>query len=155
MSSDQKRSVPQSDLDLNLMLTNAVWGSPEVSQELRVRLAQKFDLKDTESGKEIELKASAWGMLGFYTRDMRLGNLSDLNGELSVCRYYIDLANDLLTCGMTKPFLIALSRSATILETSQSKKGFLRNILNTLRQEHTSTTIEPPKKKIFGGKRDR
>ena len=130
---DSSRSLPTSDLDLNLMLTNSVWGSKEVSQHLKDKLS-RFVLD--ENGKQSITKASLWGLLGFFTRDMRLGNLSSFDNELQTCRYHIDLANDLLSVDMIEPFLIALSRAASILETSQSKGGFLRRMMNTLRQEH-------------------
>lgn len=154
----QKRTLPHSELDLNLMLTDSVWGKSEVSSLLQERLNKYFTMRDqdgvqifTEDGKPIVTKESLWGLLGFYTRDMRLGNLSRLDNELQTCRYYINLANDFLNVDMIEPFLIALSRAATILETSQSKGGFLRRITNTLRQEHVKQELEPPKKGWMGG----
>lgn len=147
------RQLPQNDLDLNLMLTDSVWGKSEVPQELKDKLSQFFLEKDKD-GNNVVTKGSLWGLLGFYTRDMRLANLSNWDGELARCRYMIDLANDLLTLDQIEPFLIALSRAATILETSQSKGGFLRKMNNTLRQEHKYQNMEPPKKGFFGGKKD-
>jgi len=141
------RPLPTNDLDLNLMLTNSVWGTREVPQELRDKLK---DIKSV-NGKDIVDKSSLWGLLGFFTRDMRLGNLSSFDNELQTCRYHIDLANDLLTIDMIEPFMVALSRSARILETSQSKGGFLRRMMNTIRQEHIQQQLEPAKKKFFGG----
>jgi hypothetical protein len=148
---DEDRSLPTNDLDLNLMLTNSVWGSTEVNQDLKDKL-NKSSTETDKNGKVIVTKSSLWGLLGFFTRDMRLGNLSDFNNELIVCRYHIDLANDLLSVDMNEPFLISLSRSANILETSQSKGGFLRRIMNTLRHENVNENREPPKKGFFGGK---
>jgi len=148
---DNMRFLPQSDLDLNLMLTDSVWGRKEVSPELRDKLA-RFYQETNEEGEQKITKRSLWGLLGFFTRDMRLGNLSEFNNELGRCRYMIDLANDLLNVDMIEPFLISLSRSATMLETSQSKAGFLRRQMNTLRQESVNQQLEPPKKKFFGGK---
>ena len=147
----QSRPLPTNDLDLNLMLTNSVWGSKEVPQELKDKLSRFISSREIDGSTKIT-KASLWGLLGFFTRDMRLGNLSSFDNELQTCRYHIDLANDLLSVDMVEPFLIALSRSASILETSQSKGGFLRRMMNTLRQEHIQQQLEPPKKKIFGGK---
>ena len=147
---DTNRTLPTNDLDLNMMLTNSVWGSKEVSQELKDKLSRFYSSTDVD-GKELITKSSLWGLLGFFTRDMRLGNLSSFDNELQTCRYHIDLANDLLSVDMVEPFLIALSRSASILETSQSKGGFLRRMMNTLRQEHIQQQLEPPKKKFFGG----
>jgi hypothetical protein len=144
------RFLPNSELDLNLMMTDSVWGRPEVSNELKEKLAKYF-IQTNSNGKSSITKQSLWGLLGFYTRDMRLGNLSSIDGELYACRYYIDLANDLLQADMIEPFLISLSRAATILETSQSKRGFLRTIMNTLTQHHIQQNMEPPKKSLFGG----
>lgn len=144
------RTMPTSDLDLNIMLTDSMWGRKEVSQELKDKLQKYYSEKKEDGTVEIS-KSSLWGLLGFFTRDMRLGNLSSFDNELQTCRYHIDLANDLLNVDMTEPFLIALSRSASILETSQSKGGFLRRMMNTLRQEHINQNMEPPKKGFFGG----
>lgn len=157
MGEAEMRSLPTSELDLNLMLTNSVWGRPEVSTELKDRL-MKFYVSRDEAGEilknedgEMEVtKSSLWGLLGFYTRDMRLANLSEWNGEMTLCRYMIDLANDYLAENMVEPFIISLSRAVTIMETSQSKGGFLRKNMNTLRQKTTTQSIEPPKKGFFG-----
>jgi len=149
---DQVRFLPQSDLDLNLMLTDSVWGRKEVSRELKDKLARYYTETDNE-GNETITKRSLWGLLGFFTRDMRLGNLAEFNNELNRCRFMIDLANDLLNVDMIEPFLISLSRSATMLETSQSKGGFLRKQMNTLTTNTNQQNLEPPKKKFFGGGR--
>jgi hypothetical protein len=148
--SESKRSVPTSDLDLNMMITDNVWGRPEVSPELKDMLNKYYLEKDSE-GNDIIKASSLWGLLSYYTRDIRLGNLSEWNGELNLCRYELDLAGQLLYAGMVEPFLIALSKAITIIETSQSKNGFLRRAMNTLRQEHFNQTIETPKKGFFGG----
>lgn len=156
------RPLPQSDLDLNLMLTDSVWGKAEVSPELREILSQYFVERDDQgqplkgpNGELMVKKSSLWGMLGFFTRDMRLANLSHWDNELQTCRYMIDLANDFLQMNMVQPFLISLSRAACILETSQSKGGFFRRISNTLRQESVQQTLDPPKKGFFGGKKEK
>lgn len=193
MSDDNdNRSLPTSELDYNLMLTDTVWGKSDVSNELKDRLTKYYaqsikpfliEAKDLDhayawvqdkyggnanyvledvdiimqstgifqvSGIKVITKKSFWGILGYYTRDMRLGNLSSFNNELETCRYHIDLANDLLHVDHIEPFLIALSRAATILETSQSKGGFLRRQNNTLRHENIQENIEPPKKGLMG-----
>lgn len=157
MAEETKRVMPQSELDFHLMTTDAVWGSNQVSiglQEALKKYVLKRDekhepLRDAE-GNLIGHEASDWETLGFYTRDMRLSNLSVWNGELAYCQYHLDLANDLLQSGMREAFLIALSRVATLLELGQSKGGFLRRQMNTLRQEHMQGQMEPPKKQLFG-----
>lgn len=153
MSEENISPLPASDLDLNLMLTNSVWGRQEVPEELKEALS-KFYAEPGEDGKVVITKSSAWGLLGIYTRDLRLGNLSDWNNELIVCRYMIDLASDLLSSNMAEPFLISMSRAASILETSQSKGGFLRKIMNTLIQKQTVQQLEPPKRGFMGGNKE-
>lgn len=148
----QKRILPQSELDLQLMTTDSVWGKQDVSPELKARLNKYFLTKDEEGKEEVTIE-SLWGLLGFYTRDMRLANLSAFNGEFVYCQYFLDLANDFLQAEMIEPFVICLSRVATILELSQSKGGFLRRRMNTFTQEGLTGEVEPPKKNLFGARK--
>lgn len=145
----QKRVLPQSELDLALMTTDSVWGKAEVSPELREKLNQIYKAQH-EDGTEEDYIQSLWGLLGYYTRDMRLANLSVMYGELNYCQYHLDLAGDFLQENMIKPFLICLSRVATLLELSQSKGGFLRRKMHTFTHEQLTGEMEPPKKNLFG-----
>jgi len=153
----KKRNVPMSDLDFYLMTTDSVWGkdTAEISEDLRGKLSKLYSQVDkngkplqTPDGKFVVSKEGLWGLLGFYTRDMRLANLNFL--ELVYCQYYLDLANDLLQVNFAKAFLISLSRVATILELSQSKNGFLRRRMHTFTSESFNENIEPQKKNLFG-----
>lgn len=144
----QRRTLPQNDLDLALMTTDSVWGKSEVPLELRNRLAKYYESGE-DGNKKITME-SLWGLLGFYTRDMRLANLSSWNGEFTYCQYFLDLAGDYLQANMVEPFMICLSRVATVLELSQSKGGFLRRKMNTFTQESIHREDEPPKKSLFG-----
>lgn len=161
MSSDDnsvKRIMPTSGLDFNMMLTDTMWGSPQISRQLKEKVVQREErlimlaqLKSGEFPKESE-KAAAWELLSFYTRDFRLANLNQLLGEVAYCQHYIDLAGDCLRDGYMEAFATSLARAATILELSQSKGGFLRRRANTLTQENLTGEIDPPKKKLlFGG----
>jgi len=164
---DQRRPMLRSELDLQLMTTDSMWGRSEINSELKDRivrcygyLAPKLDkagqpVMDKDGRPVSDLKVSKeglWSLLGFYTRDMRLGNLNKFDGEVNYCAYYLDLANDYLQAEMVEPFLICLSRVATILELSQSRGGFLRRRMNTLSQEHISVETEPKKANLFGKK---
>jgi hypothetical protein len=159
MSEDEKqedqqtdrRTVPQSDLDFNLMTTDPVWGSNQVSPELQKKLSETIEGISSD-GKPVFKEAKLWGLLNYYTRDVRLGNLSKWD-ELPYVEYYLNLAGDFLQVGMIKPFLVALSRAATKIELSQSKNGFLRRRLSTFTKEEYKTENEPAKKNIFGGKK--
>ena len=149
-NNNYKRPLPTSELDLNLMLTNTVWGNPELSPALKSKLLKDGVVMEDEEGNKYISREDLWSTLGFYTRDLRLGNLSTWNNELQVCQYYLNLANDFLKEGFTEPFIICLSRVATILETSQSKGGFLRRRINTFTSESMSMPQEPKKRTLWG-----
>ena len=144
-----RRITPQSDLDLSFMTTDSVWGKNEVSEELRERLNKALTTVDADGNTGTTID-SLWGLLGFYTRDLRLANLN--SQELKHCQYYLELASDLLLAGFPESFMICISRVAGVTELSQSKNGFLRKNNNTFRTEQMQGDIEPPKKDLFGGK---
>lgn len=157
MGDNDVRQMPTSELDMSMMITNSVWGRSDVPEELKNRLAKHFAVRDElgnqiydKEGKPVVTIDSLWGILGHYTRDMRLANLDYWGNELILCRYMIDLATDYLTENMVEPFITSLSRAVTILETSQSKGGFLRKQMNTLTHKTFSQNLEPPKKGLFG-----
>lgn len=154
----QTRISPRSDLDFNLMITETLWGSSFVSLELQHHLTKHFQVTDEdgkplkdEQGRPVIGKEALWGMMSYYTRDLRLSNLSYKSNEIQYCMHYLDLAGDFLKEGMIKAFLICLSRVATITELAQSKGGFLRRQMNTLRTENVDEILEPNKKSLFGG----
>lgn len=140
------RVLPRSEVDFNMLMTDTVWGSPYINKELKDKISRYY-MGTNKAGQPEVKKESMWGLLNFYTRDMRLANLDA--SELHYCRYYLDLAGDFLQVDMIEPFLITLSRVASVLETSQSKKGFLRKRMNTITSE-SYTSDEPKKKTLFG-----
>jgi hypothetical protein len=143
---DNKRVLPRSDLDFNLMTTDTVWGSSYVNSELRNRIRQ-YRITLGKDGKQTVTSDSMWSMLSFFTRDLRLANLN--KSETNYANYYLDLANDFLLNHEPEAFLIALERVASVLELSQSKGGFLRKRMNTLTTENFKQE-EPPKTKMMG-----
>jgi len=152
------RIRPQSDLDFNLMITETLWGSTFVSPELQEFLTKRYQLTDenerpmfNNEGLPVVSKEALWGLMSYYTRDLRLSNLNYKNNEIQYCQHYLDLAGDFLKENMIRPFLICLSRVATVTELAQSKGGFLRKNMNTLRTENVDEYLEPKKKSLFGG----
>ena len=154
----QRRVMPKSELDLSLMTTDSVWGKDEVPVQLQSALKKYKNQLDKDgktifdkTGNPIVTEESLWSLLGFYTRDVRLANLSLWNGEFQYCQYFLDLAGDMLSEKLLEPFIICLRRVATVLELSQSKGGFLRRRINTFTSESTPLNSgEPPKKSLFG-----
>lgn len=143
--SDEPRIIPRNDLDLNMLTTESVWGKDGVSRTLRERLVQSVNADGNVEGREL------WGVLSYFTRDMRLANLD--RKQTINCEYYLNLAGDFLNEEMLEPFILCLSRAASILELSQSKKGFLRKRLGTFTHEQHKKNDEPAKMSLMGGKK--
>lgn len=153
----QSRVLPENALDYNMMMIESVWGRAQVPPELAEKLQKIKGFYVDAEGKGIigadgnleTVKEDLWATLGFYTRDMRLSNLD--NARYNYCVHYTDLGADFLRVDMIEPFLICLSRVATVLELSQSKNGFLRNRQGTLSYEN-KITGDPNKRSLLTGK---
>jgi len=137
-----KRFYPQSDIDLQLLLTDSLWGSGELVNLDLVLRKYKAKVVEAEGKKKIVLteQENLWKLLEFFTRDLRLGNLD--KHELFLVRYDLELATDLLSLGCYRSFITCLSRVAGVLETSQSKGGFLRRIIQSIFRHETREVTE-------------
>lgn len=149
---NKKRTLPQSELDLNLMLTDTTWSN--LPPGLKERLIKNYVVIN-EKGERFVTKEDMSSLLGFYTRDLRLGNLNFVGGEIQFCEYHLDLANDFLKEGFIDPFLVCLSRVASKLELSQSRGGFLRKRHSSFTNENVSQNLDPPKRNIMGIKSEK
>jgi hypothetical protein len=156
---------PANDLDFQMMMVDGRWGDKNLDADLRDRLkTSKFlrikagsvvinsDKEETiiDHDTLIPTEVFLWGELSFFTRDFRLGNLSPADYEEA--KHFTLLAADCLRLGMHRAFTVCLSRVAAILELSQSKKGFLRELLgkkhnvNENREIMETPTLLMPKK---------
>lgn len=156
---EELKFMPGNDLDLQMMMTNPVYGDREITPEFRKRL-MKIRYRTIPKGTPIELadgskvvtekdltipeETNVWDTLGMFTRDMRLGNLS--NQEMIYVQHFTDLAHDLINENMAEVFSISYSRGATVNELSQGKGGFLRKRFGTFTREEFRTESAPPKK---------
>jgi hypothetical protein len=148
---DYARSTPINELDLQLMIVDNEWGK-DIAPELAERLVETGGIT-AEDGKYKIGKRHLWGLLTYYTRDMRLSNLD--RETFINCVVWLDYAGDCLRLGYVKSFLTSLSRVITMLELSQSRGGFLRRRLGTFTQESYSEHSESEKKQgLFGSKKD-
>jgi len=172
MVEEQIRQMPLNELDYNLQLTDPKWGQ-EISREFMHRMDEKTKIEKIRDYLELEINEgrlpedeaskifetlitilkddtnSMWSMLGFYTRDVRLANLSEWSGEVAFCEQHLNFAGDCLQYSLKKSFLIVIKSVASKLEVSQSKNGFLRKRMGTLTTENI-TNEEPKKKNFFG-----
>ena len=153
---ENKRVVPINTLDYQWMTVETDWGKTEIPESLKRALSKemKIEILD-ENGQQkavVTYEDVAWELLSFYRKEMRLANLT--SEQLNYCQYYIDLAGDCLTYSLRLPFLTSLRYATTVLELSQSRKGFLRRLLNTVRQETSYKEETEKKKSIFGTKKE-
>lgn len=115
-------------------------------------------LNDQDKPVEVDAKESAWGLLSYYNKDLRLGYLKTNAGltgmdEVEYCQHYLDIAGDCLRLGYPKSFTTALTRAITRLELSQSRDGNLRKDMITINQNIKQDINKPkPKKGLLGGK---
>lgn len=145
------RTTPINELDLQLMIVDSEWGR-DIAPELRERLVEIGENLERDSQGRLKVnKSHLWGLLSYYTRDMRLGNL-DKNAYFVACEW-LDFAGDMIRIGVVKSFLTSLSRVITMLELSQSRNGFLRKRLSTFTQEHYNEFSDNDKKGLFGSKK--
>lgn len=90
--------------------------------------------------------------LANYTRDLRLGNLSNLpGGELDFCRAWLRIMNICEYMGLTNAQLASYGMVISVTETSQSKGGFLRKRHGTITAEKIDSSGQ---RKILGGKKE-
>jgi hypothetical protein len=130
---------------------------PDTGEEVaRSRLVKRI-VKDDKGNDQIRIKRDLWATMELFTQDFRLGNLS--TRELHLVRFNIDLCSDILIVlpdSFHKPALMSLERSISIVETSQSKGGFLRNLFNTFFQHSSLKEEQPTKRSFFGlGKKNK
>ena len=78
------RTTPMNELDLQLMIVDSEWGQ-QIAPELSLKLST-MGVKPVQSadGKMYVPKEKLWGLLSYYTRDMRLGNLDKDSYIISV-----------------------------------------------------------------------
>jgi len=133
---------PSSELDYQMMMVDGRWGNDEISEELKQRLKTTKRVKMLKGSRiiredgtediltedtEIPVSLFLWNELSIFTRDFRLAHLNP--SDYRRAEHYTLIAVDCLRVGMHRAFTVALSRVAAILELSQSRDGFLRNLL--------------------------
>jgi len=177
IQTQKQQPKPSSDIDLQAMTTFPHISSDYMSDRVRNKF-REFDYvtetvkvtladgseqfhkqvkHDVDGQPEISVSRDLWASMELFTQDFRLGNLS--GRELHVARYNIDLCSDVLTAlpeFFHKPALISLERAVNIVETSQSKGGFLRKLFNTFFHNSSEREDTPTKRSFFGmGKKNK
>lgn len=145
--------MPFNELELLYLTTTPAWGR-EVTDELDNELLQdikKLSYIDKETGELIVTKKALWGVLSYYTRDLRLGNLTGT--QMAYCQSWLDYAGACIRRGYKETFMASLSRVITVVELSQSHKGFLRRRQGTITREDIkgSPQEESSKRRLAGG----
>lgn len=147
-------TMPYDSLEMSYKTIQPAWGV-EASPELREKLNEiKSEAYPDENGNLVVDVASLWGLLSYFSRDLRLGNLS--TAEFKYCKHWLDIAGMCLQENFVTGFLQALKFVISTLELSQSKKGFLRKLLQsftTISQTTNTSYNDPSKRSLTGGMR--
>ena len=142
---------PNTDLDFQAQLTDPFTSSEYVNPNFSNKFKDIVYFKDETTGEvQAVVKRDLWAILQIFNRDWRLGNI-DKKEEAVFIRYNIDLCADILNLlgdDFKQPALICFERALCVNETSQSKGGFLRRMLNTFIHK-TNNNNEQPKKSGF------
>ena len=143
---------PTTDLDLQQGLTDPFISSPYVDESLKDKFKEYEYIKDENGKVKVYLKRDLWTVLNIFTRDWRLGNI-DKKEEAVYIRHFLDLTTDIITVlgdDFRESAIISLERAFAVNETSQSKGGFLRRLLNTFIHQTNKTDDDTKKRSLFG-----
>jgi hypothetical protein len=150
---------PNTDLDFQGQLTDPFTSSEYVN----IAFTDKFRdyvyvtdnqgniILDDKGEPKIVMQKDLWAILQIFNRDWRLGNI-DKKEEAVYIRHYLNLTTDILNLlgdDFKQSAMICISYSLCINETSQSKNGFVRRMLNTFIHKTTPTDDDQPKKSGF------
>jgi len=148
-NNDNQKLVPRpsTDLDFQQQLTDPFISSPYVDTGF-VNKFKKFSYQYNKKGEVIldengqpllVIEKDLFSVLKMFTRDWRLGNIN-MREEAGYIRHHLDLASDILI-NLGDEFrasaLMSFERALCVNETSQSKGGFLRKMLNTFIHKQT------------------
>ena len=157
--------TPYNQLDMQYLQTEPAYGkeaTPEFYQRLKALTGKAEPVYDKNGEPVIDPKTGKqmysvnvnylWDEMGYFTRDIRLGNLQKKE-DVEFCEHYLTLAGDCLSLGCPDAFTSAYRRAVGKIELSQSIKGFFRKNQNTLRKE--SSFKDESDRTMFGGKKDK
>lgn len=123
---------------------------PQESQYIEVEIdTDKKEITQITYTKQLS-KETLWEIHGYYTRDLRLGNIKDSmnpfeTSEYDKCVLHLNMAGDLLAYqhpelphGFYKAFFSEMRKVITRIELSHSKGGWFRKEGTTVRSEFNS-----------------
>jgi len=158
MSGNQQiQPRPNTDLDFQQSLTDPFISTPFVDKGFTDKF-KEFEYKSDKEGEiilnedgtpKLYLKEDLFSVLQMFTRDWRLGNIN-MREEAVYIRHHLDLTSDILINlgdDFRKSALMCFERALAVNETSQSKGGFLRKILNTFIHKQSGMDDENNKNK--------
>jgi hypothetical protein len=150
LQKEKTKTNPNNEIDFQNATTSPFISSEFMTDRVRNKFRDRV-IVESEGKKEIRTVRDYWANMELFTQDLRLSNIN--KDESFYVRYNYDLAQDILTTlptNFSKSALILIERSTVVLETAQSKSGFLRRMFNSFFQ-HTSSKEEPQTKRSFFG----
>jgi hypothetical protein len=142
MSNDEFKETPIDDLEYKHDITR-----PQYIDGISKDYKNEVQRDDLPPSDDLE-KA-----FGFFTQDLRLGNLS--TADMKRAEFFLNFAGRCSRLGLSKPFSSSLLKVASIIELSQSHKGWLRKFIHTqnIRQESSIEEKSEDKSWLFKRKK--
>jgi hypothetical protein len=143
----RKNLLPSPESSLDISQIQLV---PQTGRAIQgTDLFNKFNISFMDYSGEI-VSVSAWDMLTFITADIRLSNITKVDREY--VEWCLRCAKNNLQMGCMEAFADSVFDMMTIVEPSLGVGGYLRQMLQTIKQESQHVQIEesPKKTSIFG-----
>jgi hypothetical protein len=136
---------PESPLDISQIQLVPQTGRARQGKDLE----EKFKIKYVDYDGEV-VTVSAWDLLTFITADVRLSNITKVDRRY--VEWCLKCAKNNLQMGCMEAFADSVFDMMTIVEPSLGLGGYLRQMLQTIKQESQHVQIEQTDKKtnIFG-----
>lgn len=134
--------IPTTSVEFETLTTEPSWGDANEVD---------LDIKGEKTKQGLFVKydeLNYWKLLGIFTRDFRLGNISHRVDDIEYLEDMTGLAHTLLNLRggfFTQQAWIALQRTTSTLEISQSRSGFMRKNARSVHQTGESITEERKK----------
>jgi hypothetical protein len=149
---------PYNALEYNHSITVPSWGEPEhYSPDAQEKLHKSKDLI-VDKENDVVIAPSKESLLQYLQiilkKDLRLGNLNELTGEITYCKEHLDFAYDCIDSDYPESSQLCIERAASMVELSHSKGGFFRKLIHTITKRDYKEIKEPNQKGIFGAPKE-
>ena len=141
-----KRAIPINDIDYEMQKVRSDWAEPLTSDDID----EMLEIVLTETDQE-KVTRNMWAIMGYYKTALRLGFLTEWNGEYNRVVYDLQSAGQDLIRNRPISFVACIQRVADRIELSHSKGGQFRRLDKTQKHEYTEEVRKEKKPNFLSG----